>query len=85
MPCTELFDAQEEKYRQQVLGNAPRIVVEAASPFGWNKYLNGKGEIIGIDGFGASGPAGEIYKHFGITPENIADYRLYLACCRAFA
>ena len=73
MPCTELFDAQEEKYRQQVLGNAPRIVVEAASPFGWNKYLNGKGEIIGIDGFGASGPAGEIYKHFGITPEAIAD------------
>ena len=73
MPCTELFDAQEEKYRQQVLGNAPRIVVEAASPFGWNKYLNGKGETIGIDGFGASGPAGEIYKHFGITPEAIAD------------
>ena len=73
MPCTELFDAQEEKYRQQVLGNAPRIVVEAASPVGWNKYLNGKGETIGIDGFGASGPAGEIYKHFGITPEAIAD------------
>lgn len=73
MPCTELFDAQEEKYRRQVLGDAPRIVVEAASPFGWDKYLNGKGEIIGIDGFGASGPAGEIYKHFGITPEAIAD------------
>lgn len=73
MPCTELFDAQDKKYRDGVLGNAPRIVVEAASPFGWDKYLGGKGEIIGIDGFGASGPAGELYKHFGITAEAVAE------------
>lgn len=73
MPCTELFDAQDKKYRDGVLGNAPRIVVEAASPFGWDKYLGGKGEIIGIDGFGASGPAGELYKYFGITAEAVAE------------
>lgn len=73
MPCTELFDAQDKKYRDGVLGNAPRIVVEAASPFGWDKYLGGKGEIIGIDRFGASGPAGELYKHFGITAEAVAE------------
>lgn len=73
MPCTELFDAQDKKYRDGVLGNAPRIVVEAASPFGWDKYLGGQGEIIGIDGFGASGPAGELYKHFGITAEAVAE------------
>lgn len=73
MPCTELFDAQDKQYRDGVLGNAPRIVVEAASPFGWDKYLGGRGEIIGIDGFGASGPAGELYKHFGITAEAVAE------------
>lgn len=73
IPCTELFDAQDKQYRDAVLGNAPRIVVEAASPFGWDKYLGAEGEIIGIDGFGASGPAGELYKHFGITAEAVAE------------
>lgn len=72
MPCTELFDAQDKKYRDSVLGNTPRIIVEAASPFGWDKYLGAKGEIIGIDGFGASGPAGELYKHFGLTAAAVA-------------
>lgn len=72
IPCTELFDAQDKKYRDSVLGNTPRIIVEAASPFGWDKYLGAKGEIIGIDGFGASGPAGELYKHFGLTAAAVA-------------
>lgn len=72
MPCTELFDRQDEKYRRRVLGRAPRIVVEAAAKFGWEKYLGAKGEIIGMDGFGASGPAGELYRHFGITAEAVA-------------
>ena len=73
MPCTELFDAQDKAYRDEVLGNAPRVVVEAASPFGWDKYIGEKGEIIGIDGFGASAPASELYKHFGLTAENVAE------------
>lgn len=72
MPCTELFDSQDEKYRKKVLGRAPRVVVEAAAKFGWEKYIGGKGEIIGMDGFGASGPAGELYRHFGITADAVA-------------
>ena len=72
MPCTELFDRQDEKYRNRVLGRAPRIVVEAAAKFGWEKYLGSKGEIIGMDGFGASGPASGLYEHFGITADAVA-------------
>ncbi len=73
MPCTELFDAQDEKYRKKVLGRAPRVAVEAAAKFGWEKYVGDKGTIIGMDGFGASGPASELYKHFGITAEAVVD------------
>ncbi len=73
MPCTELFDRQPEQYRKQVLGNAFRIVIEAASPFGWEKYCGETGKIIGIDSFGASAPAGELYTHFGLTAQHIAD------------
>ncbi len=72
MPCTELFDRQDEKYRKKVLGRAPRVIVEAAAKFGWEKYLGSKGEIIGMDGFGASGPGGELYRHFGITADAVA-------------
>ena len=73
MPCTELFDAQPIDYQEQVLGKAPRIAVEAASKFGWEKYVGLEGDIIGMDGFGASGPAEELYKYFGITVEEVAD------------
>ena len=71
MPCTELFDQQSEVYKEKVLGHAPKIVVEAASSFGWDKYVAGNGTIIALDHFGASAPAGELYKHFGITPEAV--------------
>lgn len=73
MPCTELFDAQPIDYQEQVLGKAPRIAVEAASKFGWEKYVGLEGDIIGMDGFGASGPAEELYKYFGITVEEVAN------------
>ena len=73
MPCTELFDAQPISYQKEVLGKAPRIAIEAASKFGWEKYVGLDGDIIGMDGFGASGPAGELYKFFGITKEEIID------------
>ena len=73
MPSTELFDAQPIDYQEQVLGKAPRIAVEAASKFGWEKYVGLEGDIIGMDGFGASGPAEELYKYFGITVEEVAD------------
>ena len=73
MPCTELFDKQPAEYRAQVLGNAFRVVIEAASPFGWDKYCGENGKIIGIDSFGASAPAGELYEHFGLTTDRIAE------------
>lgn len=73
MPCTELFDAQPVDYQEQVLGKGPRVAVEAASKFGWEKYVGLDGDIIGMDGFGASGPANELYKYFGITVEEVVD------------
>ena len=73
MPCCELFDAQPEPYRQEVLGNAPRVAVEAAAKYGWERYVGEDGDIIGMDGFGASGPAGELYKYFGITVEEVVE------------
>jgi transketolase len=72
MPCWELFDAQDEAYRQTVLGDAPRVGVEAAIEFGWQKWLGQDGTFVGMRGFGASAPAQELYKHFGITPEAVA-------------
>jgi len=72
MPCWELFDDQDEAYRNAVLGTAPRVGVEAAIEFGWQKWLGPKGAFIGMRGFGASAPAQELYKHFGITPEAVA-------------
>ena len=71
MPCWELFDAQDVGYQEKVLGSGPRVAVEAAVEFGWQKWLGPDGIFIGMRGFGASGPAGELYKHFGITPEAI--------------
>lgn len=71
MPCTELFDAQSKEYKEKVLGKAPRVAIEAAAKYGWERYVGIDGKIIGMDGFGASGPAGELYKHFNITTEAI--------------
>ncbi len=70
MPCWQFFDAQPENYRRQVLGDAPaRVAIEAASPFGWERYVGASGAVIGLTGFGASAPAPDLYKHFGITAE----------------
>ncbi len=73
MPCAELFDAQDITYQEEILGQVPRIAVEAASKFGWEKYVGLNGDIIGMDGFGASAPAAELYKYFGITIEEVVD------------
>ena len=73
MPCCELFDRQDVKYQEEVLGDCPRIAVEAGSKFGWEKYVGLNGDIIGMDGFGASGPADELYKFFGITEEEVVE------------
>jgi transketolase len=75
MPCWSLFDRQTAKYRKSVLGAArlPRVAVEAGIEFGWERYLGGKGAFVGMSGFGASAPATDLYRHFGITPEAIAE------------
>jgi transketolase len=71
LPCWELFAQQDEAYRAAVLGGAPRIGIEAACGFGWERWLGSDGIFIGMTGFGASGPYEELYKHFGITPEAV--------------
>ncbi len=76
MPCWALFDAQDEAYHASVLGTAPRIAVEAASPFGWERYVGADGTVIGMTGFGASAPAEDLFRHFGFTAENIAEAAL---------
>ena len=73
MPCWELFDQQSDQYRQSVLGSAPRIAIEALIGFGWDRYLRAQDVFIGMNDFGASGPAPELYHHFGITKERICE------------
>jgi transketolase len=67
MPCFEIFRAQDSAYRKQVLGQAPRIAIEAAGITGWHEWLGDDGQFIGMKGFGASAPADQLYAHFGIT------------------
>ena len=73
LPCWELFDKQNDDYKLKVLGNSPRIAIEAACEMGWSKYTGEDGIFIGMSGFGASGPAPDLYKHFGITSEAIVE------------
>ena len=79
MPCAELFAQQPEAYRRKVLPAGPvRVAVEAATGFGWDRWLigergrDGKAAFVGMTGFGASAPAERLYQEFGITAENVA-------------
>jgi len=69
MPCWKLFDEQDQAYRESVLptGVTKRIAVETGIKMGWDKYLGSAGQFIGMDSFGASAPAEELYEYFGIT------------------
>jgi len=69
VPCFELFAAQDAATRQAVLGDAPRVGCEAAIRQGWDLFLRPEDGFVGMTGFGASAPAEELYKHFGITSE----------------
>ncbi|MFN8832047.1 MAG: transketolase [Labrys sp. (in: a-proteobacteria)] len=71
MPSWNLFEAQSDAYRQSVLGSAPRIAIEAAARLGWDRWIGERGAFIGMTGFGASAPAADLYRHFGITAEAI--------------
>jgi transketolase len=71
LPCWELFDRQDRAYRDQVLGGAVRVGIEAAGSFGWEQWLGSEGTFIGVSDFGASARQEDLYAHFGITPENV--------------
>jgi transketolase len=73
MPCTQLFDRQDAAWRDSVLPRGtPRVAVEAGVTDYWRKYVGLEGAVVGIDRFGESAPAGELYKYFGITAEAVA-------------
>jgi transketolase len=75
MPCMDTFTRADEAYREQVLPAAcrARIAVEAASPLGWDKWIGEEGCFLGMETFGESGPAKDVYAHFGITAERVAE------------
>jgi transketolase len=74
MPCTSLFDAQDEAYRETVLPASvtARVAVEAGVTEPWWRYVGPEGHVVGLDRFGESAPAGELFEHFGFTPANVA-------------
>ncbi|QDF98252.1 transketolase [Azoarcus sp. DD4] len=74
MPSTNVFDRQDAAYKAAVLpAGLPRIAVEAGVTDGWRKYVGLEGEVIGLDRFGESAPAGELFKYFGITAEAVVE------------
>lgn len=75
MPCQELFDAQKDSYKEEILPRkiTARVAIEAAGELGWHKYIGLDGKFVGMNGFGASAPAEELYEHFGITAKSAID------------
>lgn len=80
MPCMELFDKQNAKYKESVIPSSvrARVCVEAGSTMAWYKYAGLDGKVIGIDTFGASGPAKTLFDYYGFTAENVAETALEL-------
>ena len=73
MPCFERFEDQDDAYRADILGaGTVRVAVEAAARQGWERFIGEDGAFVGMTGFGASAPAGDLYAHFGITAEAVA-------------
>ncbi|HXG80764.1 MAG TPA: transketolase [Sphingomicrobium sp.] len=78
MPCTELFDLQPQAYREDILPDVSnreilRVSIEAGTTFGWERYTGLHGLRVGIDRFGASAPAADLYDHFGLTAPKITE------------
>ncbi len=74
MPCLDRFVEQDQAYRDSVLPPTvkARVAVEAAAALGWHRWVGDLGDVVAMEGFGASAPAGALYKHFGFTGENVA-------------
>ena len=74
VPCFELFEAQSAEYKAATIGTSPvKIAVEAAVEMGWRRFIGDNGGFVGMSSFGASGPYKELYEHFGITAQAVAD------------
>jgi transketolase len=75
MPSWELFEAQPQSYRDSVLPPQvrARVSIEAASPFGWERYIGADGAAIGVTHFGASAPGGEVMKNYGFTADHVVE------------
>jgi transketolase len=73
MPCWELFEKSPKEHQDAVLGSAPRVAVEAAVAFGWERWLGPRGTFVGMTGFGTSAPGEALFPYFGITPEKVAE------------
>ena len=73
MPCWSLFEEQDEGFRKKLLGTLPRIAVEAGAQMGWDRYIGPNGAFVGMHSFGSSGPFKDVYKHFNITAEAVAE------------
>jgi transketolase len=71
MPSMELFNNQSSSYKENILGNKPKVIIEAASSFGWHKYVGKNDILISIDGFGESGKGNELFDFFGFNCNNI--------------
>ena len=73
IPCFELFEKQDNAYKNRILGkdNTLRIGIEAGIYQGWNRYIGKNGIFIGMNDFGASGKEQDLYQHFNITSDNI--------------
>ncbi|MFL5857144.1 MAG: transketolase [Solirubrobacteraceae bacterium] len=75
MPCLDRFAEQDQDYRDSVLPPSvrARVAVEAASPLGWHRWVGDDGDVVAMEGFGASAPAKVLYEHFGFSGQAIAD------------
>ena len=71
IPCTELFDLQSDDYKYKVLGDGAKLVIEAAQPDFWHKYLNQGDKVLGMNSYGESAPLEDLLEHFGFTVPNV--------------
>ncbi len=74
IPCLDIFKKQSIEYQNKVLGKHPRIIIEAAIVHGWEAYIRDSDVFVGLDAFGASAPAKDLFKHFNITTESIVQH-----------
>ena len=75
LPSWDLFEVQDRDYQESVLppSVSKRLAIEAGTTLGWDRYVGTEGDVIGIDGFGASAPHQAVAEHFGLTPESVAE------------